>query len=263
LIDAGIIKKNKGSPEEEDAVFEIRYMDEDHLDEMMALQELIIESLADKEIFRTHSIDYFKDLFQVEKAAIGAFTEEGLIACSILQFPEEIEDNFGADVNLPTDDLCRVVHLAKVAVHPAFRGNSLQKKLQGIHLDVAREMGCYHACCMVSPKNRHSLQNMFSHGFIIKALKLKFGSRLRYILHKNLLHPNMSVPDEIQILSSNIAGQICLLNQGFLGFRLELLKDDFEISYGRVQALRSLPEFQYSNHCMSSGRRSFVTLATR
>jgi hypothetical protein len=69
-----------------------------------------------------------------------------------------------------------VVHLAKVAVHPAFRGNSLQRKL---------------------------------------------------------------------------------------GFRLELLRDDFEISYGRVQALRSLPEFQYSNHCMSSDRRSFVSLAAR
>ena len=93
MIDAGIIKKNKGSPEEEDAVFEIRYMNEDHLDEMMALQDVIVQSLADKEIFRTHSIDYFKDLFQVEKAAIGASTEEGLIVCSILQFPEEIEDN--------------------------------------------------------------------------------------------------------------------------------------------------------------------------
>ena len=77
MIDAGIIKKNKGSPQEEDAVFEIRYMDADHLDEMMSLQEVIIQNLADKEIFRTHSIDYFKNLFQVEKAAIGAFTEEG------------------------------------------------------------------------------------------------------------------------------------------------------------------------------------------
>ena len=169
-------KKNKGSPEEEDAVFGIRYLDEDHLEEMMSLQDVIVQNLEDKEIFRTHSIDYFKDLFQVEKAAIGASTEEGLIVCSILQFPEEIEDNYGADVNLPIDDLSRVVHLAKVAVHPAFRGNSLQRKL---------------------------------------------------------------------------------------GFRLELLRDDFEISYGRVQALRSIPEFQYSNHCMSSDRRSFVSLAAR
>ena len=86
MIDAGIIKKNKGSLQEEDAVFEIRYMDEDHLDEMMTLQDVIVQSLADKEIFRTHSIDYFKNLFQVERAAIGAFTEEGLIACSVLQF---------------------------------------------------------------------------------------------------------------------------------------------------------------------------------
>lgn len=62
----------------------------------------------------------------------------------------------------------------------------------------------------------------------------------------------MSVPDEIQMLSSNIAGQICLLNQGFMGFRLELLRDNFEIYYGRFQALNDLPELQYLNHRMSS-----------
>lgn len=234
LTKAGIIKKNKGSPLEEDALFEIRFMDQGNLDEIMALQEVIIQNLTDKEIFRTHSIDYFRDLFQVENAAMGAFVDEGLIACSILQFPEKIEDNFGADINLPEDDLSKVVQLAKVAVHPDFRGNSLQNKMQSIHLNVAREMGYYHACCMVSPKNRHSLQNMFYHGFIIKALKVKFASRLRYILHKNLLTPNMSIPVEIQISSSNIAGQICLLNGGFLGFQLLPLCDGFEVSYGRV-----------------------------
>ncbi len=236
MIDAGIIKKNKGSPQEEDAGFEIRYMDEDHLTEIMALQEVIVQNLADKEIFRTHSIDYYRDLFQVENAAIGAFANDSLIACSILQFPGNIEDNFGADVDLPKEDLSRVVHLAKVAVHPAFRGNSLQRKMLGIHIKVAMEMGCHHACCMVSPKNRHSLQNMFSHGFIIKALKFKFGSSLRYILHKNLLRPDIVVPDEIRISSSNIGGQICLLNRGFLGFRLVQFCDDFEISYGRFHA---------------------------
>ncbi|VVB70286.1 Uncharacterised protein [uncultured archaeon] len=236
LIKAGIIKKNKGSPLEEDACYEIRYLDEGHLNEMMALQEVIVQNLADKEIFRTHSIDYFRVLFMVENAAIGAFADEGLIACILLQFPGKAGDNFGADVNLPKDDLSKVVHLAKVAVHPAFRGNSLQRKMQSIHLEVARKMGCYHACCMVSPKNRHSLENMFSHGFIIKALKVKFGSRLRYILHKNLLCPNIVVPDEIRIASSNIGGQVCLLNRGFLGFRLVQLCDDLEISYGRVHA---------------------------
>jgi hypothetical protein len=42
LIEAWIIKKNKGSPLEEDAGFEIRYLDEDRLIEIMALQEVIV-----------------------------------------------------------------------------------------------------------------------------------------------------------------------------------------------------------------------------
>jgi hypothetical protein len=109
--------------------------------------------------------------------------------------------------------------------------------MQGIHLEVAKVMGYEHACCMVSPKNRPSLQNIFSHGLIIKALKVKFGWRLRYIMHKNLSRPIIIGPEEVRIKSSDIEGQIDLLNRGFLGFRLVELPEGFEVSYGRAYAL--------------------------
>jgi len=212
----------------------MRFMDDSNLLEVMDLQGIIIQNLSDKEIFRTHSIDYFRDHFNVENAVIGIFTEDGLIAYNILYFPGENEDNFGADVNLPRDELDRVAHLATVAVHPAYRGNSLQSKMQGAHLKVIQEMGFEHVCCMVSPKNRPSLQNILSHGLIIKALKIKFGWRLRYIMHKSLSCPCVIGPEEIRVKSSDIEGQIDLLNQGFLGFRLVELPDGFEVSYGRA-----------------------------
>lgn len=232
-INAGIIKRNRGRPSQEDVRYEIRFMDEGHLKDIMDLQDLIIHSLVDKEIFRTHSIDYFRDHFQMENSTIGTFTKDGLIAYSVLYFPGEGEDNFGVDINIPQEELNKVAHLATVAVHPEYRGNSLQSMMQGIHLEVAKGMGYEHACCMISPKNRPSLQNIFSHGLIIKALKVKFGWRLRYIMHKSLSHPTIIGIEEVRIKSSDIEGQMNLLSRGFMGFRLVELPDGFEIAYGR------------------------------
>jgi len=99
------------------------------------------------------------------------------LSVAFSKFPEEIEDNYGADVNLPIDDLSRVVHLAKVAVH--------SRPLEAI-------------------LTRESWDSDWSYS----------------------------------------------------GMTLE-------ISYGRVQALRSIPEFQYSNHCMSSGPSLFRLLSCK
>jgi hypothetical protein len=232
-----MVERDKNQPSQQDVGYEMRFMDGSHLRDIMKLQDIIIQSLADKEIFRTHSPDYFKDHFQMENSIIGTFTNDGLIAYSVLYFPGEREDNFGVDINLPQDELNKVVHLATVAVHPAYRGNSLQSMMQGINLEIARKMDYEHACCMVSPKNRPSLQNMFSHGLIIKALKVKFDWRLRYIMHKSLSCPTIIGPEEVWIKSSDTEGQINLLNRGFLGFGLVELPDGFEVSYARARAL--------------------------
>ena len=52
MIEYGNIKRNKGSPLQADLSYEMRFVDESNLDEMMDLQEIVIHHLADKEIFR-------------------------------------------------------------------------------------------------------------------------------------------------------------------------------------------------------------------
>jgi ribosomal protein S18 acetylase RimI-like enzyme len=233
MIESGYIKRNKGSCQQADLRYEMRFMDEDNLDEMMNLQEIVVHHLADKEIFRTHSADYFQEHLQIEKSAIGVFCQDGLIAYNILSFPGDSKDNFGHDINLPKGDLPNVVHLATIAVHPDFRGNSLQSKMQNAHLKLIANLGYEHVCCMVSPKNRPSLQNILSQGLIIKALKIKFQWRLRYIMHKNLLNPCLIGPDVVRMDSKDIPGQINLLDRGFQGFHLSKLSDSFEIHYAK------------------------------
>lgn len=233
MIECGNIKRNKGSPLQAELGYEMRFMDESNLDEMMDLQEIVIYHLADKEIFRSHSVDYFREHLHMEKSAIGVFCQDELVAYNILSFPGECNDNFGLDINLPKDDLPNVVHLATIAVHPDFRGNSLQSKMQSAHLKIIANSGYNHVCCMVSPKNRPSLQNILSQGLIIKALKFKFQWRLRYIMHKNLLNPCFFGPDVVRMDSKDIPGQINLLNRGFHGFHLSKLSDGFEIHFAK------------------------------
>ena len=237
MIESGYIKRNRGSLQQADLSYEMRFMDEGNLDEMMDLQEIVVHHLADKEIFRTHSADYFQEHLQVKKSVIGVFCQEGLVAYNILSFPGDCIDNFGHDINLPKDDLLNVVHLATIAVHPDFRGNSLQSKMQRAHLKMIANLGYKHVCCMVSPKNLPSLQNILSQGLIIKALKIKFQWRLRYIMHKNLLSPFLIGADVVRMNSKDLQGQVNLLNLGFQGFHLSKLSDGFEIHYAKPSSL--------------------------
>jgi ribosomal protein S18 acetylase RimI-like enzyme len=233
IIENGWITKNKRTQLSEDVRYEMRFVDKSSLMDMMELQEIIFQNLSDKEIFRTHSLSYFEEHFEVENSVIGVFTEDGLVAYNVLFFPGLDSDNFGADINLPEEELDKVVHLETVAVHPAYRGNSLQRKMEAVHLNLIKDMGFEHVCCTVSPKNHPSLQNVFSNGLAIKALKIKFGGRLRYIMHRNLSYPNAIKDEEILIDSLNIDGQIELLKKGLHGFRISKFSSGFLISYGR------------------------------
>lgn len=243
LLKAGVLRKKRNMPfkmnmacentHQENMSYEMRFLDRSHLPDIVKLQETVIRNLGDKEIFRTQPLEFFLEHFNMENSIIGVLTDDGLIAYNVLYFPGDRMDNFGIDIGLDREERNQVVHLATVAVHPAYRGNSLQKLIQGIHLDVAMRLGYEHACCMVSPKNAVSLQNIFSQGLNIKALKIKFDNRLRYILHRHLRSPRMDFLEDFRIKSSDLDAQISLLNGGYLGFRMVETPAGFKISYGR------------------------------
>ena len=235
VIETGRLKRKRNTPYQDEVYYEIHFLDETHLEEVMQLQETIIHNLPDKEIFRQHSIDYIRDHFKKENSVIGIFTEDGLIAYNVLYFPGEDGDNFGADIKLPNDEFDKVVHLETVAVHPDYRGNSLQKRMEEIHLGVIKKLGYIHVCCTVSPKNFPSIRNLFSNGLVIKGLKIKFGNRLRYIMYRNILNSSSIWPLEIRVSSLNIEYQVDLLNRGFLGYKATELPEGFGICYGKEQ----------------------------
>lgn len=210
----------------------MRFLDESALQDILNLQELIALGLPSPEIFRLHDEDYFRSLFKSERSVIGVIVDGSLIAYSLIYIPGKEGENLGRDVGLPEKELERVAHLQAAVVHPACRGNGLQKRMGAAHLGVIEEMGFEHVLCTVSPKNPFSLRNVFFNGFVIRGLKPKFEGAWRYIMYKNLLHPASFHCETVSIRGSDIEGQVDLLSRGYLGFDIRLLSADFEICYG-------------------------------
>jgi ribosomal protein S18 acetylase RimI-like enzyme len=215
------------------------FLDENFLQDILDLQNRIARDLPTSEIFRLHEDDYFHEIFRLDRAVIGVTTEDGLIAYSIIRLPGKAEDNLGRDIGLPEIDLNKVAHLQAAVVHPAHRGRGLQRRMAMAHLAVIEDLGYEHVCCTVSPKNPVSLGNIFSNGFVIKNLTPKFEGWWRYIMYKKISCPmeidKSKAGEQIAIAGRDIKDQVDLLNQGFIGFKMALLPEGFEVFYGKYQ----------------------------
>jgi len=246
LIESGMIRRDKrpygrGESEKNDHPYEMKFLRKDNIQDLVSLQSLIAENLPEPEIFRLHDDEDFMDVFQSEHSVIGVTTSEGLAAYSIIRIPGLAKDNLGLDINLTTGEQMKVAHLQATAVHPHFRGNSLQRRMANAHLNVLEKMGYRHVCCTISPRNPISLANILSCGLVIRGLIPKFGGWWRYIMYKDILLPsrisdgaNMCINtvkgidfnmirgniqgDEVRVRCSDIESQIDLLRKGFVGF---------------------------------------------
>jgi ribosomal protein S18 acetylase RimI-like enzyme len=234
LIEAGNIKAHRNQPRQQSVGYEMRFLDENALQDILNLQELIARGLPSPEIFRLHDVDYFKSLFKSERSVIGVIVEGSLIAYSLIYIPGKGYENLGRDIGLPDEELELVAHLQAAVVHPAYRGNGLQKRMGAAHLRVIEELGFEHVLCTVSPRNPFSLRNVFSNGFVIRGLKQKFEGAWRYILYKNLLHATGFHSETVSINGSDIEGQVDLLSRDYLGFDIRLLSSDFEVCYYKI-----------------------------
>lgn len=268
LIDSGKIRRNRKNLSHRSVTdgdycpYEMKFLNKASLRELVGLQNLIRENLSEPEIFKLHSTEEFKNIFQSENSVIGVETADGLVAYSIIRIPGLADDNLGRDIELPREEHTEVAHLQATAVHPLFRGNGLQQKLARAHLDELEKMGYKHVCCTVSPRNPISLANIMSCGFVIKGLIPKFDGWWRYIMYKGISRStgegagaisgtgnvtrnltsavintdsNMCVEiralEEIKINCSDIEGQIGLLKRGFEGFRMAPLSRRPEVFY--------------------------------
>lgn len=230
-----LVLRRKGSGGEAGSVHsEMRFIGDGLLPQIMSLQKVIAAHLPDPEIFRLDAEAYWRKNFQTGESVIGVFAGDELIAYGAVYVPAPGADNFGVDIGLDRRSLETFAHLETTAVHPAYRGNGLQKKLMAVMMDALRRRGYHHLGCTVSPLNHHSVTNIFHHRFVIRALKSKFGGLLRYVMYRDVTAKKPVYTKGRQLIDAkDVAAQIKLLEEGYVGFDYNETSHGFRIWYGR------------------------------
>ena len=212
----------------------MQFLDEKAVADILNLQAQVARWLSDPKIFHLQSEADLRDIFRLDRSVIGVMADNVLAAYSIIRLPGDAADNLGRDLNIPPEELCNVAHLQAIAVHPAYRGNGLQRRMERAHLGVIRDLGFKHVCSTISPQNPVSLCNTLECGFLVKGLRPKFEGWWRFILHRSFPRETMMRSETIRISGSDIAGQVDLLSRGFVGFKMAFVPQGFDVFYGRL-----------------------------
>lgn len=214
--------------------YEIKFLDESHLHQVLYLQHVVTENLLDPSSYYVAPVelDFFCKHLKAKNSVIGIFYKNELIGFHIVSYPGLHEDLLGVDIGLEAEELSRVAQFAAVAIHPEHRKKGLLTRVAEKHLKILEEMGYRHICLRIAPNNYPSIKATMANGFVIKRLKIKYSKLLRYIFHldfkKNFKQPRYSV----RIPYTDIESQEFIISLGFYGY--DVLKNDngFDIVFG-------------------------------
>ncbi|KYZ68764.1 hypothetical protein [Bacillus sp. GZT] len=225
----GRLKQNNES-------FHVTLLSLEHIEQILLLQSVVVEALEDKSRLQPLCQEEFQYILEGNGMMIGAFIENELIAFRALLVPPIDEEHLGLDIGLPESELHRVIYQEISNVHPNWRGNGMQKILATVIMDeLQKEDSKYdYVCCTVAPFNIPSLKDKFAQGMKIAALKEKYGGSLRYVFVKELREDNERDWTDIKsVPMNNAGGQQALLSEGYRGYKMEKVDEDFVVKFGR------------------------------
>lgn len=207
-----------------------------HMEQILSLQNIVIEALENKKTLQPLTLEEYEYILTGNGLMIGAFIEEELIAFRALLVPPIDDDHLGLDIGLQDDNLNRVIYQEISNVHPACRGNGLQKVLANVIMKQLRQENSKYdyVCCTVAPFNIPSLKDKFAQGMKIAALKEKYSGRLRYVFVKDLRHESKKEWTNVAVLPMrDIAGQQGLLAKGYVGYEMENRDGAYWVRFGK------------------------------
>ena len=224
-MESGRIRKRvQGAPPEE-VPYEMRFLDEGHLPQIMALQDIVVNVLGEQVLFQPFSADFMKEHLGTRGFSIGAFSGAELMAFRNVYFPDsnDQEWNLGLDLELPEEELSKVANLQLVCVHPSYWGNSLAFRMNSSAIRAVKDMGkYYHLCATVSPYNYWNVRILLRSGFVIKKIKEKYGGKLRYVVYQDLQKPMRFAPNgECCARLTDIHEQTEILEKGSCGIKIQ------------------------------------------
>ncbi|MEC3858558.1 GNAT family N-acetyltransferase [Bacillus sp. WOD8 KX774193] len=226
----------EGRLKQNNELFHVTLLSLEHIEQILLLQNVVVEALEDKSRLQPLSQEEFQYILEGNGMMIGAFIENELIAFRALLVPPIDDEHLGLDIGLPESELHRVIYQEISNVHPNWRGNGMQKILATLIMDeLQKEDSKYdYVCCTVAPFNIPSLKDKFAQGMKIAALKEKYGGSMRYVFVKELREDNERDWTEIEnVLMSDAGGQQALLSEGYRGYKMGKVDEDFVVKFGR------------------------------
>ena len=154
------------------------------LDELMRLQETVLAVLADKSLYIPLRRADFEQFLDGSGEIHGIFTRDTLCGVCSVFMPGNGAENLGRDIGISDSELPVCAILAGIMVAPEYRQNGIARELINICIRRAAEMlGARYVLAAVSPKDTAGMLSFMSiHKMRLKALKQKYGCKLRYIL---------------------------------------------------------------------------------
>lgn len=216
-----------------DTPITVRHLTMKDLAIIETLQQKVYDALPDKSVLQPLSTEEFEEILGDQGLMIGVFTAEKMIGFRALVEPPIDEDHLGYDCGLTEEQLPRVLYQEISNVDPDYRGYNLQKKMAKWTMDEVDLSRYDYICSTVKPLNIPSLKDKFSQKLIVKALKIKYVDKLRYVFFKDLSKPAPVFTEKTNHLMSDISGQQALLKEGFVGTDLILSNDEWFVIYER------------------------------
>lgn len=185
---------------------------------VLALQDEVLRHEQQPGLYYPLSAAEVKRMIEEQGAVMGVFVEGRLAAFHALFLPHMDSENLGRDVQLSTEALMRVAHMEAVCVHPEYRGNGLQKALIERLIRCLSDTPYDLLFLTASPFNLPSVKSGLASGFVICALKQKYGQKWRYILFRNRDVPFMEEKkDRIKVPVTDFARQQNAFEDGYVG----------------------------------------------
>lgn len=205
--------------------YRMALLDESYLPQIMVLQEVILQGLSRPDLLEPFPKDFMQEHIGIKGQIVGAFSGSELVAFRNVYFPEkdDREWNLGIDLDIRKDELDKVANLQMVCVHPRHRGHHLAFKMNGHVIRALKKLRThYHLCATVSPYNYWNIRILLNCGFVVRALKTKYGDKLRYIVYHDLRQPmHFSSRTETTLALTDIRQQKKLMAQGYRGIALK------------------------------------------
>lgn len=160
------------------APLSIRALGPDDIDAVDRLHHLAIGPCARPEVVKPEHRSYFEGILGGRGVTAGLFDGAALIAYGILQHDHTPPD--GPHRMLGLDPEQPVGRLAGASVHPAYRGQGLQRVLIAARVKAAPPGMVLFSTA--APVNTPSWASLLAEGFPIRDIHLFFGGYARYVM---------------------------------------------------------------------------------